>query len=273
VTLDRLLGVFTLGNARSALLGIGAGALVAALVLVLSCARGRRRLGWPVALGAVVLALAVDRRLGHPWQAEALTAAPPAAVAVAAATVAAGAWVAAGVPAMVRAAGLAAVGAALAVSFGGVFLAVPENGQVLLVAGALGGVVLVGSVAAAPVTVGVAAVGAVALAWTVAAGFARTPVSVVGALGCYGLLLAWPALRSRLGSTPGRVLAVAAHAFLVLAAARWIGAAADATWTRVAVLAAVLAALAAVFAVAPAIAATAATARRQRRAGPARPLS
>jgi hypothetical protein len=138
------------------------------------------------------------------------------------------------------------------VSLGGVFLALPENGEVLLVAGALAGVVLVGSVAAARVEVGVAVVGALAVAWTVAAGFARSPLSVAGALGCYGLLLSWPALTARVRSARWLAGVAALHVGLVIFAARWIGAAADATWARVAVLAALLAGLATVVA-APAL--------------------
>jgi hypothetical protein len=153
---------------------------------------------------------------------------------------------------MARAAGLPALGAALAVSLGGVFLAVPENDQVLLVAGALAGVLLVGSVAAARVEVGVAVVGALAVSWTVAAGFVRSPLSAAGAIGCYGLLLVWPALSVRVRTARYRALVAVMHVGLVLLAARWIGAAADATWARVAVLAALLAGLATVLA-APAL--------------------
>jgi hypothetical protein len=121
------------------------------------------------------------------------------------------------------------------VSLGGVWAWVPENGQVYVVAGALVGLVLVAEVVGSGLSRPAIGVLAAVVAWSVAAGYAFTDVRYVGGLLCLGLLLWWPLLRAPLAALDlGRLSVIGvAHAALVAVAARWVAAAADATWLRV----------------------------------------
>lgn len=134
------------------------------------------------------------------------------------------------------------VAAGALVSAAGVWAGVPETGPALLAGGSLTGLVATAALTLArwaPASgVGVAAV----VGWAALSGAAGRPWAGVGGALCAGVA-PWFALRSLLptaswGCTPGPWL-LAAHAVLVLLAARWIGVVPHAGWGRVAVVAAV----------------------------------
>jgi hypothetical protein len=225
--MDPLGRTLTASNLSMLLVGIGAGAVAS----ILARGSGRGAIAWWVPTCAVAVAMVATKR----WD----DAAPYHAIDLAGLAV--GVWVAVGAALLHRASRLSGtIPAAVVISLGGVWMAVPENGQVIVLLGVLAGLVLAATSAPARLTPGSVAVLAGSVAWAVAAGAAHTDLRYVGALLCTGLLLWWPTTLAGRGRLPGsreQILVVGAtHVSLVVAAARWIGSAGDATWARVAVV-------------------------------------
>lgn len=118
---------------------------------------------------------------------------------------------------------------------GGVWLAVPENNPVLVVAGGMVGLAVVGRVTDPGVGWGLS----LAVAWSVVLGARVTGWSFVGGLLCLAPLVAvglrsW--LRGVRGWFPAWPWLVVGGGAVSFAAARWVGVAPDATWARVGVV-------------------------------------
>lgn len=220
-------GYFRQQNLRLALLGAAAAALT---VVVLRKWPGRATSGWLI--GAVANLLGLYMTNWHRWPD------PVAWRLIAAVVIAALAglgyeklrlassvrpWV----PALV-----------LLTCCGGVWLAVPENSPVIVVAGVIIGLLLSGQLYAPAVGYALTA----AAAWSVLVGARSTGYSFDGGLLSFAPLAALPPVhlfrhrrRLRLPPWPWLVVGSSGVAF---AAARWVGVAPDATWPRIAVVAA-----------------------------------
>lgn len=124
----------------------------------------------------------------------------------------------------------------LLATVGGVWLAVPENNPALVVAGGVVGLALAGRVTDPGVGWGLAT----AAAWPVLLGARPFGWSFVGGLLCLSPLVAvglrsW--VRGVRGWLPAWPWLVIGGGAVSSAAARWVGVAPDATWTRVGVIA------------------------------------
>ena len=138
--------------------------------------------------------------------------------------------------------GWAWVASGTLISTFGVYAGVPETGPPLLVGGAVAGLAATAALARSrwlPTAGG--GLGAV-MGWAALSGAAGRPWAAVGGALCTGLA-PWFALRPLLPtlslSRPPRPWLLAAHALLVIVAARWIGVDPHAGWRRVAVVATV----------------------------------
>jgi hypothetical protein len=225
--MDPLGRTLTASNLSLLLVGIGAGAVAS----ILARSSGRGVVSWWMPTCAVAVAMVATKR----WD----DAAPYRAIDLAGLAV--GVWVAVGAALLHRASRPSGtIPMAVVISLGGIWLAVPENGQVLVLLGVLAGLVLSATNGPPRLSPGAVAVLAGSVAWAVAIGFAHTDLRYVGALLCTGLLLWWPITLAGRGSPPAsrrQLLVVGAtHVCLVVVAARWIGSAGDATWARVAVV-------------------------------------
>ncbi len=214
---------FTESNLRWFVIGAGSGALAAGLVDLL-----RRRPGWLVGVVAPVVAFFASGWLDWPdpqlsWV-----------VAVVVVGLVAGHGFE-----QVRSAGPGFVPPLLLLGCAaGVWLAVPENDPALVVAGAVVGLAVVRRTGDPGIGWGLC----LALAWSAALGARVTGWSFVGGLLSLAPLVAvgvrsWlPGLRHRRGVLPTWPWLVISGGAVSFAAARWVGVAPDATWSRVALV-------------------------------------